>query len=186
MRLYYGCLLLFVNSIAVINYSITWQPDEGGGNYKFYHAVNSIVVPQHKNEETPWRYPFADIFIYKEHPRYHILTYSNKWRDIKFYGKYPGQLGFNPAIKWPNGTELVDFGNYKMRVTKDNQKYLSERISPDWHEVGVTPWWNHYQNKRMDVVEFELTPALYDVKVHEVTLNYIHLHFGRFSLLYDV
>ena len=172
---------------VVANYSITWQPDEGGGNYKFYHAVNSVVVPSLKSQDNPWRYPFADIFIFKEHPRYHILTYSNKWRDIEFYGKYPGQLGFNPSIKWPNGTELVEFGEYKMRITKDNEIFLSKHISPNWYEVGVTSWWNHYKNSRMEVVEFEMSPMLYQLKVKkEISTNYIKLFFGKFSLVYDV
>ena len=172
----------------VVNYSITWQPDEGGGNYKFYHAVNSIVVPALRNEENPWRYPFADIFIFKEHPRYHILTYSNKWRDIEFYGKYPGQLGFNPSIKWPNGTELVTFGDYRMRISKGNEKFLYNYISPDWNDVGVTSWWHHYKHREVEVVKFEMSPKLRQLRVINIIpkKHYKKINFGKFSFVYDV
>ena len=144
-------------------------------------------MPSLRNEQNPWRYPFADIFIFKEHPRFHILTFSNKWRDIEFYGKYPGTLGFDLSYKWPNGTELVEFGEYKMRVTKDNKKYVSEYIGPDWYKVAVTPWYNHYNDKRMEVVEFEMNQNLYDLKVPtEIPTNYRKLDFGKYSLVYDV
>ena len=117
-----------------------------------------MVIPDHKDDEDPWRYPFVDIFIFQEHPRHHILTYRNGWRDIKFLGKYPGEVGFDPLIKWPNGTKLVNFGEFEMRVSIDNGKYLEERISSDWRDVGVTPWYDHYTNRPLNIIEFDIIP----------------------------
>ena len=150
-----------------------------------------MVIPDHKNDEEPWRYPFVDIFIYQKHPRHHILTYRNGWRDIKFLGKYPGEVGFDPLVKWPNGTKLVDFGDFKMRVTKDNGKYLEERISPDWHDVGVTPWYDHYTNRPLNIIEFDIIPDLYNITPISSTManivkNYITFNFGRYTLLYQI
>ena len=74
-----------------------------------------------------------------------------------------------------------------MRITKDNEDFLSEHISPSWYEVGVTSWWDHYKHSKMEVVEFEMSPMLYQLKVkNEISTNYIKLYFGKFSLVYDV
>ena len=172
-----------------MNYSIAWKRDTSA-DYKFYHTTNSVVIPDHKHDTAPWRYPFADIFIYQIHPRHGILTYRNGWRDLKFFGKYVGEIGFDPAIKWPNGTQLVDFGYYKMRVSIENKRYLKESISPNWFEIGVTPWYNHYINRPQKVVSFKISPSLYEISLHyiipKLTKNYITFIFDRYSLLYEI
>ena len=173
-----------------MNYSITWKRDDSA-DYKFYHTTNSVIIPDHKDDNDPWKYPFVDIFIYQRHPRHNILTYRNGWRDIKFLGKYPGEVGFVPLIKWPNGTKLVDFGDYKMRVSTDNEKYLENRISPDWYSVGVSPWYNHYTNRPLNIVEFDIDADLYNPTPISALLanasnNYQNFNFGRYSLLYQI
>ena len=173
-----------------MNYSITWKRDSSA-DYKFYHIENSFVIPLYKNDADPLKYPFVDVFIYQEHPTHHILTYRNGWRDLKFFGKYPGEVGFDPSIKWPNGTKLVDFGNYKMRVTIDSKKYLEKRISPNWYQVGVSPWYDHYTNNLMNMWEFELDASLYNITpistamANAAATKYITFDFGRYSLLYE-
>ena len=81
-----------------------------------------MVIVDHKDEEDPWRYPFADIFIFQENPIHHILACRNVLRDIKFLEKYPAEVGLDPLIKWPNGTKLVHFGEFEIRVSIDNGK----------------------------------------------------------------
>ena len=172
-----------------MNYSITWKRDSSA-DYKFYHTENSFVIPLYKNDADPLKYPFVDVFIYQEHPRHHILTYRNGWRDIKFLGEYPGEVGFDPSIKWPKGTKLVDFGNYKMRVTIDSKKYLEERISPNWYQVGISPWYDHYTNRPLNIWEFDIDASLYNITpistaMANAAINYITFDFGRYSLLYE-
>ena len=108
-----------------------------------------------KGRDNPWRYPFCDIFIYTYNKEHNILSYRNQW------GKWLPGIGFNATLKWPNGTEFKNFGNFKMRVSTENKKYLEKEISPNWHDVGVTPWYNHFKLSRQKTVTFELVPRLY-------------------------
>ena len=98
---------------------------------------------------------------------------------------------YDPLIKWPNGTKLVDFGDYKMRVSTDNEKYLGDRISPDWYKVGVSPWYNHYTNRPLNIVEFDIDADLYNATpistvLTNATNNYLNFNFGRYSLLCQI
>ena len=143
------------------NYSITWHSDTSA-DYKFYHTTNSIVIPDHKSEENPWRYPFADIFIYTYSKEHNIFTYRNRWKNLKTLGKEWGKIGFNASLGlWPNGTVLATFGYYEMRVSTDNRKYLEKAIGKNWHDVGLSPWYDHYRNRQLKTVAFELTPRCY-------------------------
>ena len=70
-------------------------------------------------------------------------------------------MGFTASSVWPNGTDLTKFGYYKMRVSTDNKKYLDESIGKNWHDVGVSSWYDHYNNRQVKTVAFELPPRLY-------------------------
>ena len=48
-----------------------------------------------------------------------------------------------------------------MRVSIENREYLEKAISPNWHDVGLTPWYDHYNLKRQETTAFVLTPRLY-------------------------
>ena len=141
------------------NYSITWIPDVGGVvDYKVFHKTNSFVIPTPKGSKTPWRYPYADIFIYKIDTRYNILSYRNWYKN-----HYAG-IGFNAKLKWPKGTKLADFGNFKMRVSVENKKYLNGYTSPyrNWPDVGWTHGYDHYrQSGGAQSIAFEIPEALY-------------------------
>ena len=141
---------------SAINYGITWIKDTSA-NYKFFHKTNSILVPSMKNKDNPWRYPFADVFIYKYDERFDILAYENKWKDLK-----PG-VGFDAKLKWPNGTKLTRFGNFEMRVSTDNINYLQRLFGnySGWQEIGITPWYNHYKNVLGHEVAFKIPEILY-------------------------
>ena len=105
--------------------------------------------------KNPWRYPFADIFIYKYDERYDLLSYRNIWRT------WWAGIGFNATLKWPNGTILTPFGNFNMRISIENKAYLEKAIAPNWHDVGLTPWYDHYNDERKETIAFEIPPELY-------------------------
>ena len=102
-----------------------------------------------------YRYPFADIFIYTYDKEYDIWTYRNIWK------KWWTGIGFNATFKWPNCTKLTNFVNFKMRVSVENTKYLEKAVAPNWYDVGLTPWYDHYNGLMKGTTAFELTPRLY-------------------------
>ena len=142
------------------NYSITWQTHTGP-DYKFYHTTNSIVVPCQKKEEKPWRYPFADIFIYKHQKEYNVITYRNRFKDLSINGVKLRNTGFSPLFKWPNGTRLTKFGYYEMRVSVENRGYLEKLIGLNWHDHGRINWWDHVNDRERTPTAFEIPPNLY-------------------------
>ena len=108
-----------------------------------------------RGKDNPWRYPFADIFMFTYDEKYDILAYNNVWRQW-----VPGK-GFTAKYKWPNGTELTKFGDFEMRVSVENTKYLQGLYSTDWYDVGVTQWYDHYNNRRGKEVAFYIPDILY-------------------------
>ena len=138
-------------------YNITWK-GEGANKYKFFHNFNSIIVPPLKNTTNPWRYPFADILMYTTDAKYDVLSPIGDWR------KWMPGVGFDPKYKWPNGTNLVRFGGFKMRVAIENRKYMEKYFSMNWTRlsvVGVTNWYNHYYVYRSKTVAFLIPDTLY-------------------------
>ena len=115
-----------------------------------------MVIPDYQNDTVPLRYPFADVFIYAYDEEHDILAYTNKWKDL-----VPTGTGFNPSSKWPNGTILTEFGNFKMRIAIENEKYLHSLFSSNWAEVGVTQWYDHYNNFGKGTTAFKIPDALY-------------------------
>ena len=158
----YWYLTLEVFFVSVTNYSVTWRKDESS-DYKFYHTENSIVIPRYKEEKNWWRYPFADIFLYEYKQDENIYSYKNGWKDLKQGpgGQPLGKFGFNASAKWPNNTMLTKFGYYKMRVSIDNSKYIERLFGSNWHDVGVTPWYNHYKDVAPNTIAFEIPFSLY-------------------------
>ena len=47
-----------------------------------------------------------------------------------------------------------------MRVSLENTKYLNENY-PNWQDVGITPWYDHYNNGLRKTTAFEITKELY-------------------------
>ena len=139
---------------TVTNHNITWCEDTSA-NYKFFHKYNSTITPSMIENNVSYRYPFADIFIYTYDKNYDIWTYRNQWRT------WWAGIGFNASSKWPNGTKLTKFGNFQMRVTVDNRRYLEKAVAENWYDVGLTPWYDHYNSVQKDTIAFELTPRLY-------------------------
>ena len=144
-------ILIFI----VHNYNIGWCKDCYSADYKFFHKYNSTKSRSMIENNAPFRYPFADIFIFSHDKKYDIWTYRNIWRT-----RLPG-IGFNTTYKWPNATKLTNFGNFQMRVSVENRKFLEKEVGKNWYEVGVTPLDDHYNNFRKDEIAFELTPRLY-------------------------
>ena len=114
-----------------------------------------MITPAIQEMDASYRYPFADIFIYTYDEQYNIWTYRNRWKT------WWAGIGFNASLKWPNGTKLANFGNFQMRVSSENRKYLEKAVALNWHDVGLTPWYDHYIGSKMDTTAFELTPRLY-------------------------
>ena len=143
-------------NVSVENYNVTWHKD-AAADYKFFHKTNSLEIPG-----TWRRYPFADIFIYKNNKERNIYSYRNSWKDAKRSdGKTWGEIGFNSSLKWPNNTVLTKFGYYKMRVSVDNKKYLEKAFGPNWHDIGVTSWYDHYKEKFLKTISFEIPTKMY-------------------------
>ena len=146
---------MYVITIFLANdYNITWKVD-GSANYKFFHKYNSIVIPSHQDDTEPFRYPFADVFIYAYDEEHDILAYTNKWKDL-----VPG-VGFIPSSIWPKGTILTTFGDFEMRISIENEKYLESLFSSNWDEVGVTQWYDHYNNFAQGTTAFKIPEALH-------------------------
>ena len=148
-------LLLILDAI----YNITWIADVYS-NYKFFHKFNSLVVPSMKEKNNPWRYPYADINMYTYDDKYDVLALTGDWRRLN---SKPG-VGFDPNYKWPNGTNLVKFGDFEMRVSVENRKYLENCFSTCWINlsvVGLTKWYDHYNDHRSKTVEFLIPDTLY-------------------------
>ena len=127
--------------VSVTNYSGTWQKDTSE-DYKFYHKSKSIVVPGMKGRDNPSKYPFGDIFIYTYNKEQRFFCYRNQWE------KWLPDIGFNATLTRPNGTEFINFGNFKIRVSIKNKKYLEKQISPNCNDVGVTPWYSNFKLSR--------------------------------------
>ena len=114
-----------------------------------------MVIPDHQNDENPFRYPFADIFIYAYDQKHDILTYTKwKWRNW-----LPG-VGFDPLSKWPNGTTLTAFGSFEMRISIKNEQYLQSLFSSNCMEVGVTQCYDHYYNFPIVTTAFRIPQTL--------------------------
>ena len=145
-------------SFLVTNYSVTWIADAGGVvDYKVFHNTNSYVIPTPSSSKTKWRYPYADILMFsydKEHD--HIAYKKNNWR-----GLYPS-AGFNKSLKWPNGTKLVQFGDFKMRLSTENEKFLSKLYPSNYMDVGITHGYDHLRQTyfKRPKVAFEITQTL--------------------------
>ena len=107
-------------------------------------------------QQNSFRYPFADIFIYTHNKEQNIWTYRNNWKESRY-----GEIGFNTTSKWPNGTRLANFGNFQMRISTENRKYLEKAVAKNWYDVGLTPWYDHYNCIKRETTAFELTPRLY-------------------------
>ena len=144
---------IFLVHFLDANYNITWKRDTSA-TYKFFSKTHSILVPNQRNVANPWRYPFADIFIYTYDKEHDILAYRNQWRKLR-----PG-LGFNATMKWPKGTVLTRFGDFKARISVENKKYLY-LLSKNWYNVGLTQWYDHYNNYLSHERAFEIPQFLY-------------------------
>ena len=144
------------------NYSIIWERDNSA-DYKFFHSRNSIITAGMKQgkHKYPFRYPFADVFIYSYNDTYNVFTYRKESGFSKcYYSK-----GFKPAGNgtqtWPHGTKLTKFADFEMRVAVDNQRYLESWYSPNWKDVGVTPSYDHFTDDFKNPKSFEIPPELY-------------------------
>ena len=126
-------------------------------DYKFFHITNSIITEGLKKHTYPYRYPFVDIWIYKHNKEHDLLTY----RSENVLKTLTNIRGFDANQKWPNETVLKPFGDFKMRVSIDNHKYLVKAISPNWLMVGKTPAYDHYTDLSKESVAFEIPLSLY-------------------------
>ena len=122
--------------------------------YKFFHKYNSVVVPSMQGKQNPWRYPFADIFIYSYDKKYNLLN-NEQWRGIQ------DGIGFNATVKWPKGTTLTRFGDFEMRISTENEKYLQLQFSSNWRDVGVTSWFDHWNIRQEKTTSFKIPQNLY-------------------------
>ena len=136
------------------NYSITWKRDNSA-DYKFFHSddSNSIVVDSMKGYKNPWRYPFCDIFIYVYNKTDDLFVYRNFWRTFS-----PSGL---KTIDLSGGTQLIPFADFKMRVSVDIIRYLDDTGYNGWRNIGVTQWYNHFENRRAKTYKFQILPRLY-------------------------
>ena len=114
-----------------------------------------MIVPGMEHKKNPWRYPFADVFLYSYDERYDIWAYNNQWRKL-----IPG-TGFNATLKWPNGTTLTSFGDFEMRISMFHEQYLQTQYKSNWRDVGVTQWYGHYNLGVKETTEFEIPQNLY-------------------------
>ena len=109
----------------------------------------------------PFRYPFADIFVYSYNKTYDVYTYrkENAFHKI-FYNK-----GFKPVKnatqRWPQGTKLKTFGDFKMRVSVDNRRYLESLFSLNWYNIGITSAYDHYNDAFKFPISFRIPQRLY-------------------------
>ena len=87
----------------------------------------------------------------------HIAYKKNNWR-----GMYPG-VGFDKAYIWPNGTKLVQFGDFKMRISIENENFLNKQYPSNFMNVGVTHVYDHLRQTHFTrpKVTFEIPQTLY-------------------------
>ena len=112
-----------------------------------------MVVPKMRVKQNPWRYPFADIFIYSYDKKYDILN-NKEWRyRQKGYG-------FNATVKWPHGTKLSTFGDFEMRISTETEKYLQFLYSSDWRDIGLTSLYDHWNLYMPKQIAFKIPPNL--------------------------
>ena len=109
----------------------------------------------------PFRYPFVDIFVYSYNKNYSVLTY----RKENVFHKCSHNIGFksgkNGTQTWPQGTMLKTFGDFKMRVSVDNRRYLESIYSSNWYTFGMTSSYNHYKDAFNIPISFRIPQQLY-------------------------
>merc|ERR1712179_68210 len=119
-------------------YKVMLIKDAGGAvDYKVFHQNHSYPIPTPTNSSIQWRYPYADIYIFRK---------RNNCRNLITYA-INRCIGFQDEVKWPNGTKLVDFADFRMRFSKESDNYLEKLYSKSWFRIGSTHSYDHYHQR---------------------------------------
>ena len=122
----------------------------GAVDYKIFHHNNSYPIPTPNGSSIQWRYPYADIYIFRK---------KDTCKNLISYEKCHG---FSSDVTWPNGTKLVDFADFQIRISGENKEYLDKYYSESWKLLGKTHWYDHYHQRPHEyhVKKFLIPPLL--------------------------
>ena len=117
---------------------------------KLYKIASKTYKKTDQNIYHNYKYPFLDVFEYKNKDNKLITKGDDSWWTNKCY--------YN-TMKL-NKLREKKFSNFKIKVMPDYQRYFDSCYGSDWNIYGYTSGWDHKKERHTrnkDKIKFRLT-----------------------------